>query len=98
MIVDKATTVYSLLFTLSLIRSLHESCLNLLLTGSNATVLYHPTLYPLPNSTMSSLVQAYEKLLLDNVSTVRSVESGLRNLTWLLPGRFADAEVASEGR
>jgi hypothetical protein len=47
---------------------------------------------------MSNLVKAYENLLLDNVSTVRSVESGLRNLTWLLPGRFADADVASEGR
>lgn len=47
---------------------------------------------------MSRLVQAYEKLLLDNVSTVQSVESGIRNLTWLLPGRFEDAELASEGR
>jgi len=47
---------------------------------------------------MSTLVNAYENLLVDNVGTVRSVESGLRNLTWLLPGRFADADVASEGR
>ena len=46
---------------------------------------------------MSNLVQAYEKLLLDNVSTVRSVESGIRSLTWLLPGRFEDSELASEG-
>lgn len=46
---------------------------------------------------MSNLVQAYERLLLGNVETVRSVESGLRNLTWLLPGRFEDSEIASEG-
>jgi hypothetical protein len=47
---------------------------------------------------MNTLVKAYENLLVDNVGTVRSVESGLRNLTWLLPGRFEDADVASEGR
>jgi len=47
---------------------------------------------------MNTLVTAYENLLVDNVGTVRSVESGLRNLTWLLPGRFEDADVASEGR
>lgn len=46
---------------------------------------------------MTALVNAYENLLLKNVATVNTVESGLRNLTWLLPGRFADAEVASEG-
>jgi hypothetical protein len=45
----------------------------------------------------SSLVAAYENLLVHNLSTIRSVESGLRNVTWLLPGRFEDAEVASEG-
>ncbi|EIW67372.1 hypothetical protein TREMEDRAFT_16146, partial [Tremella mesenterica DSM 1558] len=41
--------------------------------------------------------KTYEKLLVDNVSTVSSIESSLRTLTWLLPGRFEDAEVASEG-
>jgi peroxin-16 len=46
---------------------------------------------------MTALVEAYENLLLKNVTTVHSIEGGLRNLTWLLPGRFADAEVASEG-
>jgi peroxin-16 len=46
---------------------------------------------------MNTLVRTYENLLVDNVGTVRSVESGLRNLTWLLPGRFEDADVASEG-
>ncbi|GFZ49411.1 hypothetical protein JCM24511_07531 [Saitozyma sp. JCM 24511] len=45
----------------------------------------------------SSLVTAYEDLLVHNLSAVRSVESALRNVTWLLPGRFEDAELASEG-
>ena len=44
----------------------------------------------------SSLVQTYESLLLSNLSAIQSIESGLRNITWLLPGRFDDAEVASE--
>lgn len=46
----------------------------------------------------SHLVDAYEKLLVDNISTVNTVESTIRNVTWFLPGRFADADVASEGR
>ncbi|GMK59154.1 hypothetical protein CspeluHIS016_0701690 [Cutaneotrichosporon spelunceum] len=46
---------------------------------------------------MSNLVQAYEQLLIDNVSTVNTVESAIRNVTWFLPGRFADADIASEG-
>ncbi|KAL1413369.1 hypothetical protein Q8F55_001129 [Vanrija albida] len=45
----------------------------------------------------SSVVAAYEQLLVDNVSTVRTVESAIRNVTWFLPGRFADADIASEG-
>lgn len=47
---------------------------------------------------MSRLVAAYEQLLLDNVSTVSTVESAIRNVTWFLPGRFNDADIASEGR
>ena len=47
---------------------------------------------------MTSLVHAYETLLLSNLSAVRTLESALRNITWLLPGRFEDAELASEGR
>ena len=46
---------------------------------------------------MTSLVSTYESLLLSNLSAVRAIESGLRNVTWLLPGRFEDAELASEG-
>lgn len=59
---------------------------------SHSLPLHHP-------QTMAShLVDAYEKLLVDNISTVNTVESTIRNVTWFLPGRFADADVASEGR
>ncbi|WWC71669.1 uncharacterized protein I206_105627 [Kwoniella pini CBS 10737] len=40
---------------------------------------------------------AYHSLLLSNLSTVQTIESGLSNVTWLLPGRFEDSELASEG-
>ena len=43
------------------------------------------------------LKATYDQLLLDNISAVATIESGIRNVTWLLPGRFQDAEVASEG-
>ncbi|KAH7104608.1 peroxisome membrane protein [Auriculariales sp. MPI-PUGE-AT-0066] len=38
----------------------------------------------------------YEKFLISNGSTINSIESSLRSLTWFLPGRFKDAELASE--
>ncbi|WWD18976.1 hypothetical protein CI109_103433 [Kwoniella shandongensis] len=44
-----------------------------------------------------SPLSAYHSLLLSNLSTVQTIESALSNVTWLLPGRFEDAEVASEG-
>lgn len=46
---------------------------------------------------MASLIHAYESLLLSNLSSANTLESALRNITWLLPGRFEDAELASEG-
>ncbi|KAF5374931.1 hypothetical protein D9758_000318 [Tetrapyrgos nigripes] len=45
---------------------------------------------------MSSSIASYESFLLNNVSTISTVESSLRSLTWFLPGRFKDAELASE--
>lgn len=45
---------------------------------------------------MSSALARYEDFLVKNVSTISSVESTLRSITWLLPGRFKDAELASE--
>ena len=46
---------------------------------------------------LSALKDAYDTTLLENTSTLVQVESALRNLTWFLPGRFQDAELASEG-
>ncbi|KAI0322645.1 peroxisome membrane protein [Amylostereum chailletii] len=45
---------------------------------------------------MSSALARYEAFLISNVSTISSLESTLRSITWLLPGRFKDAELASE--
>ncbi|PPQ82061.1 hypothetical protein CVT25_014602 [Psilocybe cyanescens] len=38
----------------------------------------------------------YEAFLINNVSTISTLESSLRSITWFLPGRFKDAELASE--
>ncbi|KIM85153.1 hypothetical protein PILCRDRAFT_349833 [Piloderma croceum F 1598] len=45
---------------------------------------------------MSSSVARYESFLINNVSTISTLESSLRSVTWFLPGRFKDAELASE--
>lgn len=47
-------------------------------------------------SVMSSALAKYETFLLNNVSVISSLESSLRSVTWILPGRFKDAELASE--
>jgi peroxin-16 len=41
---------------------------------------------------------SYESFLLSNLGGVATIESSLRSLTWFLPGRFKDAELASEAR
>ena len=46
---------------------------------------------------LTSIKEAYESALLENSSALTTVESSLRNVSWLLPGRFKDAELASEG-
>lgn len=45
---------------------------------------------------MSSAFARYEAFLVNNVSVISSLESSLRSVTWILPGRFKDAELASE--
>lgn len=45
---------------------------------------------------MASSRALYESFLLNNVSTISTLESSLRSITWFLPGRFKDAELASE--
>ena len=39
---------------------------------------------------------AYESFLLQHVSQVTALESSLRSMTYILPGRFKDAELAGE--
>ncbi|OAX44251.1 peroxisomal membrane protein PEX16 [Rhizopogon vinicolor AM-OR11-026] len=46
---------------------------------------------------MSSMLAQYENFLVKNVSTISTLESSLRSVTWFLPGRFKDADLASEG-
>ncbi|TNY24340.1 peroxisome membrane protein [Rhodotorula diobovata] len=47
--------------------------------------------------TLSTALASYEEGLVSNVQRISSLESTLRTLTWFLPGRFQDAEIASEG-
>ena len=47
---------------------------------------------------MASSKVRYEAFLINNVSTISTLESSLRSITWFLPGRFRDAELASEAR
>ncbi|PWN30355.1 peroxisome membrane protein [Jaminaea rosea] len=42
------------------------------------------------------VIKAYELFLLSNASQITAVESSLRSLTYFLPGRFKDAELAGE--
>ncbi|CAA7265837.1 unnamed protein product [Cyclocybe aegerita] len=45
---------------------------------------------------MATSKAKYESFLINNVSTISTLESSLRSITWFLPGRFKDAELASE--
>ncbi|KAF2157334.1 peroxisome membrane protein [Myriangium duriaei CBS 260.36] len=38
----------------------------------------------------------YEEFIVSNASSIGSIESALRSLTYIVPGRFRDAEIASE--
>ncbi|KAK7064259.1 peroxisomal membrane protein PEX16 [Favolaschia claudopus] len=44
----------------------------------------------------SKAESGYEAVLLNNLPVISTLESSLRSLTWFLPGRFKDAELASE--
>jgi hypothetical protein len=41
-------------------------------------------------------LDSYQHFLLKNSSQISSIESSLRSLTFILPGQFKDAEIASE--
>jgi hypothetical protein len=45
---------------------------------------------------IQSWLVRYEDFLLKNASQMSSIESSLRSLSFILPGRFKDVEVASE--
>ncbi|TPX60244.1 hypothetical protein PhCBS80983_g01923 [Powellomyces hirtus] len=45
---------------------------------------------------MAELVSKYENFVLHNAPQISGLESGLRSLTYILPGRFQDADMASE--
>ncbi|KAH0838275.1 peroxisomal membrane protein PEX16 [Lanmaoa asiatica] len=45
---------------------------------------------------MSLTLAKYENFLVKNVSTISTLESSLRSITWFLPGRFKDADLVSE--
>ncbi|KAH8120179.1 peroxisomal membrane protein PEX16 [Phellopilus nigrolimitatus] len=47
-------------------------------------------------TTLHILLQTVKLLVRFNASTISTLESSLRSLTWFLPGRFKDAELASE--
>lgn len=55
-----------------------------------------PYVPPVHVPVMSSVLARYEAFLVNNVSAISSVESTLRSVTWILPGRFKDAELTSE--
>ncbi|KAI9297957.1 peroxisome membrane protein [Neoconidiobolus thromboides FSU 785] len=42
------------------------------------------------------MFERYETFILSNKSQVNAIENGLRTLTYILPGRFSDAELPSE--
>ncbi|GAA5956979.1 hypothetical protein JCM3765_006659 [Sporobolomyces pararoseus] len=46
--------------------------------------------------TVSNAIASYEATLLANASRIASIESTLRTLSWFIPGRFNDADLASE--
>lgn len=45
---------------------------------------------------MSLTLAKYENFLVKNVSTISTLESSFRSVTWFLPGRFKDADLVSE--
>lgn len=53
-----------------------------------------PTLSRAPSTTMARRAwQAYERFLLSNASQITALESSLRSITYILPGRFKDSEL-----
>ena len=45
---------------------------------------------------MSDLIRRYERFAISNSQVISSIESSLRTLSYILPGRFNDAALVSE--
>ncbi|KAJ3299247.1 Peroxisomal membrane protein pex16 [Borealophlyctis nickersoniae] len=45
---------------------------------------------------MAAFLEKYESFVLHNAPQISGIESGLRSLSYILPGRFNDADMASE--
>lgn len=46
----------------------------------------------------SLCARKYEEFIVSNANSVGQIEGALRSLTYIIPGRFRDAEIASESR
>lgn len=46
----------------------------------------------------TKLIGQYEDFITNNSSSVGQIESALRSLTYIIPGRFRESEIASESR
>ena len=72
-----------------------KSHFSLFLLSGNSIVLSR-TLLSDEREIRMSVFKAYEGFLVENASQITAVESSLRTLTYFLPGRFKDAELAGE--
>ncbi|KAI9834507.1 MAG: Peroxisomal membrane protein pex16 [Phylliscum demangeonii] len=53
--------------------------------------------WPIPSPpALPNLVHMYDDLITQNASAVSQIETALRSLTYLIPGRFRESELASE--
>ncbi|PBP18041.1 peroxisomal membrane protein pex16 [Diplocarpon rosae] len=63
-------------------------------TLKTAAKIHLPPLHPPPSP--RRLLTMYSAFITKNQSSVTQIESALRSLTYIIPGRFRDAELASE--
>ncbi|RUS15891.1 peroxisome membrane protein [Endogone sp. FLAS-F59071] len=57
---------------------------------------HHRSVLSLLGSPAVDLLRKYDDFLIKNASQITAIESTLRSLTYILPGRFEDAEFASQ--
>ncbi|KAL9088092.1 MAG: hypothetical protein Q9159_003290 [Coniocarpon cinnabarinum] len=64
--------------------------------GLGEAVKGYATSIPRPLSLPNEWRVKYDDLILKNAGMVKTIESGLRQLTYFIPGRFRESEIASE--